>query len=96
MRLLLDPHLLLWALAEPARLSDQMRRIIVDPESEDLFSAASIWEVAIKTGSGHPNFPVRRERIATEAVALGFVELVVDWHAAAAAADLPPPSPGPI
>jgi PIN domain nuclease of toxin-antitoxin system len=89
MRLLLDTHLLLWALAEPARLSDQVRQIIVDPQSEVLFSAASIWEVAIKTGLGRPGFAVRPERVATEAIARGFVELAVHWRAAAAVADLP-------
>jgi len=89
MRLPLDTHLLLWALAEPACLSDRTRQIIIDPESEVLFSAASIWEVAIKTGLGRPDFAVRPKRIATEAIALGFVELVVNWRAATAVADLP-------
>lgn len=89
MRLLLDTHLLLWALAEPARLSDQMRQIIVDPQSDVLFSAASIWEVAIKSRLGRPDFAVRPERIAAEAIARGFIELAVNWRAAAAVADLP-------
>jgi PIN domain nuclease of toxin-antitoxin system len=88
MRLLLDTHLLLWALAEPARLSDQMRGIIVDPESEVLFSAVSIWEVAIKTGPGRLGPMVCPERIATEAIARGFGELVVNGRAAAEVAGL--------
>jgi PIN domain nuclease of toxin-antitoxin system len=89
MRLLLDTHLLLWALAEPARLSNQMRQIIVNPENEVLFSAASIWEVAFKTNLGRPGFTVRPERVATEAITRGFAELAVQWRAAAAVADLP-------
>jgi PIN domain nuclease of toxin-antitoxin system len=89
MRLLLDTHLLLWSLAEPARLSDQLRQLIPDPGNEVLFSAASIWEVAIKTRLGRPDFAVRPERIATEAIARGFIELAVNWRAAAAIADLP-------
>jgi PIN domain nuclease of toxin-antitoxin system len=48
MKLLLDTHLLLWAAGEPQRLSKQARRLIENPENELLFSAASLWEVAIK------------------------------------------------
>jgi PIN domain nuclease of toxin-antitoxin system len=54
-----------------------------------MLTATSIWEVAIRTGLGRPNFAVRPERIATEAIARGFVELIVNWRAAAAVADLP-------
>ena len=40
MRLLLDTHILLWALAEPDRLGPEARATIEDPENEVLFSAA--------------------------------------------------------
>lgn len=46
MKLLLDTHLLLWAAAEPDRLSAEVRSLIENPENELLFSAASLWEVA--------------------------------------------------
>ena len=50
MRVLLDTHLLLWALANPRKLTSKTRRRI---ESSDVFvSAASIWEIAIKSGLG--------------------------------------------
>lgn len=50
MRILLDTHLLLWALASPSRLSAKARRRI---ESSEVFaSAASIWEVSIKSALG--------------------------------------------
>ncbi len=52
MKLLLDTHLLLWAAGEPERLSTQARGLIDDPDNELLFSAASLWEVAIKRGLG--------------------------------------------
>jgi PIN domain nuclease of toxin-antitoxin system len=45
-QLLLDTHVLLWALLSPARLTAKVRR---DIERSDVFvSAASIWEIAIK------------------------------------------------
>ena len=58
MKLLLDTHLLLWAAGNPDRLSDAARSMIENPENELLFSAASLWEVAIKRGLGRDDFHV--------------------------------------
>ena len=58
MKLLLDTHLLLWAAGEPRRLSKQARTLIDNPDNELLFSAASLWEVAIKRGLGRKDFKV--------------------------------------
>ncbi len=52
MKFLVDTHLLIWAAVDPARLSEAAVSIIESPSNELYFSAASIWEVAIKTGSG--------------------------------------------
>jgi PIN domain nuclease of toxin-antitoxin system len=52
MRLLLDTHALLWALASPRRLPAATRARIEDPANEVLVSAASTWEIAIKTALG--------------------------------------------
>ena len=49
-RILLDTHLLLWALATPARLPAATRREI--ERSQVFVSAASIWEIAIKSSTG--------------------------------------------
>jgi len=43
MRLLLDTHVLLWAIAEPARLSTRARRLLKDESNHLLLSTASIW-----------------------------------------------------
>jgi PIN domain nuclease of toxin-antitoxin system len=58
MKLLLDTHLLLWAAGHPDRLSADARNFIDNPENELLFSAASLWEVAIKRGLGRDDFRV--------------------------------------
>jgi PIN domain nuclease of toxin-antitoxin system len=50
MRVLLDTHLLLWALSSPSRLSKRARKRI--DSSEVFASAASIWEVSIKCALG--------------------------------------------
>lgn len=50
MRILIDTHLLLWALASPGKLSPKARQRI---ESSEVFaSAASIWEISIKSALG--------------------------------------------
>ena len=56
MKLLLDTHLLLWAAGQPNRLSSAALRLIDNPANELFFSAASIWEVAIKRGLGRKDF----------------------------------------
>ena len=50
MRLLLDTHVLLWALDDPARLGRKTRSLI--ERSEALVSVASLWEISIKAGLG--------------------------------------------
>lgn len=89
MRLLLDTHLLLWALDTPARLDAGTRALLEDPANEVLFSAASIWEIAIKVRLGRADFPVRPDAIAQAARDTGFTELPVQAAAAARVADLP-------
>jgi PIN domain nuclease of toxin-antitoxin system len=49
MRFLLDTHILLWSFYKPERLSMEARSQIQNPENAILFSAASIWEIAIKS-----------------------------------------------
>src|SRR5438309_8718226 len=90
MRVLLDTHVLLWALAEPHRLDGETRAIIEGDASEVLFSVASIWEIAIKAGLGRADFAVKPAEIAGTAVDIGFVELVIRSDAAALVAELPP------
>jgi PIN domain nuclease of toxin-antitoxin system len=52
MRVLLDTHVLLWILSEPSRLDEETRETIAADAEEVLFSAASIWEIAIKSRLG--------------------------------------------
>ena len=89
MRLLLDTHILLWALDQPARLDSGTRALLEDPANEVLFSAASIWEIAIKVRLGRADFPVRPDAIAQAARDTGFTELPVRADAAARVADMP-------
>src|SRR5439155_9982001 len=49
-RLLLDTHTLIWALDDPAKLSNPAAAALQDPANELLLSAATVWELAIKIG----------------------------------------------
>jgi PIN domain nuclease of toxin-antitoxin system len=55
--LLLDSHALLWWEADDARLSDRARERIERPDSTALFSAVSLWELAIKQALGKLRLP---------------------------------------
>lgn len=93
MRLLLDTHIMLWALIAPERLEAEERAIIGDPANEVHVSAASLWEIAIK-------FPLQRgragalpfgaEAAARHCAAAGFLPLPITAPHAAAVERLPP------
>lgn len=48
MKLLLDTHIILWALDDNPKLSRQARKIIMDVENDIYCSSASIWGTTIK------------------------------------------------
>lgn len=56
MKLLLDTHILLWAAGQPKKLFVAARRLLNDKRHQPYFSAASIWEVAIKQSLGRNDF----------------------------------------
>ncbi len=57
MTLLLDTHVLLWWLTEPQRLTDAAREAIADGANIVFVSAASVWEMEIKSGLGKLRVP---------------------------------------
>jgi PIN domain nuclease of toxin-antitoxin system len=89
MVLLLDTHVLLWTLGAPERLPQDIVEQIESPETTVYFSAASIWEIAIKTTLGKVDFQYSPEDIAQAAKATGLVELPVSAAHAAKVAHLP-------
>lgn len=85
-RLLLDTHLLLWAVAEPQKLPVAARKRI--DEAEVYVSAASIWEVSIKAALG--KLAADPAELLAEIEPAGFLLLPVTGEHAAAVAKLPP------
>ena len=90
MKLLLDTHLLLWAAGDPDRLSAAARALIGAPENEVWFSAASVWEVAIKSGLGRADFQVNPRLLRRGLLDNGYHELPVGSEHAVAIDSLPP------
>ena len=90
MTLLIDTHLLLWAAGQPEKLSRAARRLLDDPDVRLWFSAASLWEVAIKHSLGREDFRVEPVRLRRGLLDNGWRELVISSEHAVAALDLPP------
>ncbi len=84
MRVLLDTHVLLWAAGVPERLTREARELIENPGTELVFSAVSLWEVAIKHGLGREDFRVDPRLLRRGLLENGYTELpVAGLHAVA-------------
>ena len=90
MKLLLDTHLLLWSAGQPRRLSAAARKLIADTDNELLFSAASLWEIAIKRGLGRDDFVVDARILRRGLLDNGYEELPVRSEHTVAIDGLPP------
>ena len=86
-RFLLDTHAVLWALADPAKLSRAARTALEDARNEVFVSVVSGWEIAIKRALGKLEAPDDLEA----AIRMqGFEPLLLTFHHAAQAGGLPP------
>ena len=90
MKFLLDTHLLLWSAGEPKRLSKAVRSLLEDADNELLFSAASLWEVAIKSALGRKDFRVEVRLLRRGLLDNGYSELPIVSDHVVAIESLPP------
>lgn len=86
MRLLLDTHIYLWAVAGSRDLKAPVRRLLQSADAV-VVSSASIWEIAIKARLG--KLRADPTRLALAITEMGFDELPVSSRHAAAVAELP-------
>ncbi len=89
MRILLDTQVVLWALTDSPRLSQKARDLILEPANDIHFSAASIWEVAIKHRLARHDMPIPGHEATTLCKRAGYIELPVTSIHASATEDLP-------
>jgi PIN domain nuclease of toxin-antitoxin system len=57
MKYLLDTHIFLWWITDNPKLSEHAREIFADPYNEIFLSAASTWEMVIKSSAGKLSLP---------------------------------------
>jgi len=57
LKLLLDTHIWLWALGNPAKLSKRVRAELEDPSNEIWISAVSTWEVLLLNAKNRVQLP---------------------------------------
>ena len=85
-RLLLDTHVVLWWLFDDQRFGQEARRLIANPGSHVAVSAASVWEMAIKSSIGKLSVPDGLEEAILEC---GFKPLAITMEHAARIGELP-------
>ena len=89
MKNLVDTHILLWVVQDSPKLSKKARYMLTEPEDEYWFSAASVWEIAIKRGTKSSKLQISAEQARTAFLAAGLKELAVTSLHAAAVESLP-------
>ncbi len=75
MDLLLDTHVLLWALSDPSQLAPRVGAAIADPRNDVYVSAVNTWELVIKASLGRVDLPFAELSDVIEET--GFTELPV-------------------
>jgi PIN domain nuclease of toxin-antitoxin system len=77
-RVLLDTHVLLWLVSSPQKVARSARAVLADTATDVLVSAASAWEIAIKTRLG---------RLRGDALLSAWSDIIVDMTATDLAID---------
>lgn len=86
---LLDTNILLAILLAPLRLPETTRADLADSANTVWFSAASLWEIAVKVSMGKANFDFQPEDIHALALETHFKELPITAAHTYAVARLP-------
>ncbi len=86
MKLLLDTHILLWWLAGDPALTPTQCMAIEDKRNSCFVSAATIWEISIKSGLGKLYVPSEYLEVLTSQ---GFFQLPISWAHSQAVSKLP-------
>ena len=89
MQLLLDTHLLLWAVVEPERLDVALVGMLEDPLNTPVFSVVSLWELVIKRGLDRPDFQMEPSLLRQALLEAGWRELPVEARHVLAVGQLP-------
>lgn len=88
--LLLDTHVFVWAVGDPARISDTGWALLDDPSLTLYLSVASAWELAVKASIGKLGLPVGVREFVADGCADAHIDLLpIDLAHVAAVEALP-------
>ena len=78
MKILLDTHIALWAIADTKKLSAKVIQMLESEKNEIYYSIASVWEVAIKHNIKVEQMPIPEEEFVELCEETGFILLPVE------------------
>jgi PIN domain nuclease of toxin-antitoxin system len=90
MKLLLDSHLLIWTALVTRPLPAEAKRLLSNPKTDLIFSAASLWEITIKAGLGKRDFQIDPRVLRRNLLDSGYEELPLTSEHTSALLNLPP------
>ena len=79
MNILLDTHVIIWALTNDPQLTDAAKALILDPENTVAISNVSLWEIAMKNQKAPHLCPYHEKEILDYCIKAGY--LVIDIKA---------------
>ncbi len=77
MKLLIDTHILLWALSDDNRLPEKARKLLENEENSIYYSIVSIWEIQMKQLAHPDRMDFTAEQVAGYCKISSFYELPV-------------------
>lgn len=75
MKILLDTHILLWALTDDEHLPERARDLILDGHNEIYYSILSLWEIELKRLAHPQMMPVSSNVVAAYCDQSGYLQL---------------------
>ncbi len=76
MKLLLDTHAFLWAIALPSKLSARAVKLLNDDRQPLLLSVVTLWEIVLKQQAGKLELPATAEYFRAHMSQLGVKEIL--------------------
>lgn len=73
MNILLDTHVIIWALSDDPRLNSSARELILNPKNVVYYSTISLWEIAIKNFKAPEKCPYNESLIDDLCIKSGFL-----------------------
>jgi PIN domain nuclease of toxin-antitoxin system len=95
MKLLLDTHMVIWAMFEHTKLPAAARRRIANA-SAIYVSAVSLWEIGMKVSAGKLRLPVSMDDLEARLEAANALPLALTWSHAVRAHDVAAFHPDPF